>query len=371
MKISILKLVPKDWLIEDKRENIQISYQNFKGNNPKLFTFPKEIRIDEKFMEGVGLYLGDGDLNRKDKSHLGYCSKDKDIAKHALNFLQNYFNVNIKDITFTVQYKKENNKLKEEWASYLSIPKEKILTRFSNRHKNECIQIQVNGVIFRKIFEIVIKKILNKNFISNKKLRRGILRGLFAAEGNVGVDYLEKKPYISQMTFDLHINENQIEEIITNILDKESISYRINNRENRNSKEIIISNWINYKKFWEMDLFNLCQRKKDKFLNIMHNLKIYCILEDKYLSELFKKQNLKQKEIAKLINSWQGNVSKTIKGKHLLTLENFNLLCNRVNEKNHLDKIKNIRIGSLTILENNKENKNFINYLYNIKTNLV
>jgi len=118
-------------------------------------------------------------------------------------------------------------------------------------------------------------------------------------------------------------------------------------------------------------LFNLCQRKKDKFLDVMHNLKIYCILENKYILELFKKQNLKQKEIAKLINSWQGNVSKTIKGKHLLTLENFNLLCNRVNEKNHLDKIKNIRIGSLTILENNKENKNFINYLYNIKTNLV
>ena len=369
MEIYIPKLVPEGWIVKDKGENIELFYLNKRPqNNPKKrIEIPKQIKVDERFMEGVGLFLGDGDLRRVEKGHLGYASRDKDLAKYILLFLQDYFHINIKDITFTVQYRKRNKNLKEQWSSYLSIPKEKILMRFSKRHRNECIHIQVNSVVFRKIFELVIKEILNRKFIYNQVLRRGILRGLFAAEGNVGIDYKEKKNYISQITFNLHKKEVDIAEIITKCLDKEEITYKVIDREDRNSKEIIIFNWNNYKKLWEMKLFDICQRKKDKFLNILHNLKVYRSFEDRYRFELFKKQDLKQKELAKLINSWQGNISKTIKGKHLLTIEKFYLLGNRIKEKDLIDKIKDIRIGSLTTLKNNGENKNFIRYIYNIK----
>ena len=87
MKINIIKLVPKNWLIKDLGDKIEVTYKSKRGNyNRKAFVFPKEICMNEKFMEGIGLYLGDGDLNRKEKGHLGYCSKDKDIAKYAFSF---------------------------------------------------------------------------------------------------------------------------------------------------------------------------------------------------------------------------------------------------------------------------------------------
>jgi predicted XRE-type DNA-binding protein len=369
MKINITKLVPKNWEIKDLGKNIELCYKATKGKGPKSFVFPKEIMVDERFMEGIGLFLGDSDLNRKEKSHITYCSKDKDISEYALNFLKKYFLVDIKDITFTVQYKQKNKKLEEEWSNYLDIPKEKILTRFSDRHGNECIHIQVNGTVFRKMFEIVIGNVLKMDFMGNPVLRRAILRGLFAAEGNIGIDYKEKKDYISQITFDLHRKETHIEKIITSCLDIEGIKYKVVNRENRNSKEIIIFNWNNYKKFWEMNLFDLCHRKKNKFLEIMHNLKVSCFLEDDYRKELFNQQRLKQKEIAKIINSWQGNVSKTIKGELGLILEGFCKLNKRISYQGPLDKIIKINIGSLTTLENNEENKQFIEYLYNIKAN--
>tara|TARA_Y100000310_G_C20643080_1_gene795042 strand:+ start:777 stop:1928 length:1152 start_codon:yes stop_codon:yes gene_type:complete len=367
MKININNLIPKGWNIVNKGNKIKVSYQVKKGNSPKPIEFPKNIEIDEKFMEGLGLFLGDGDLNRKEKNHLNYVSKDKDIAKHALNFLQSKFNLKEENISFHIQYNKENKKMKEEWASFLDISPNKITTRFSERHRNECIQIQVNSVIFRKIFELTINKTLKTYNPKTQNLRRALIKGLFAAEGSIGIDYLEKKPYISQIVFDLHINETHIEKLITDILKKEKIIHKVNNRLDRNSKEIIIFNWNNYKKLEEMKTFDLCSRKKKKFYNLLKKLKIYCFLDRDYLIELFKKQNLKQKEIAKLIGSWQPNVSRLIKGKHQLSLEQYQLLANRINHRNPQSKIKSIRIGSLTHLENNKENRNFINYLYNIK----
>ena len=80
-------------------------------------------------------------------------------------------------------------------------------------------------------------------------------------------------------------------------------------------------------------------------------------------------QKLKQKEIAKMINSWQGNVSKTLKGELGIVMEGFCKLNKRVNYPNPLDKLIKINIGSLTTLENNEENKQFIEYLYRVKSN--
>ena len=104
MIINILKLIPKGWDCLIKNEVIEISYKAKKGGGPKPITFFKEILVDVKFMEGLGLFLGDGDLNRKEKRHLSFASKDKDIAKNALTFLINNFNLKISDTTFTIQY---------------------------------------------------------------------------------------------------------------------------------------------------------------------------------------------------------------------------------------------------------------------------
>jgi len=369
MIIRVTKLVPKNWLIKDCGKDIELFYLNkMPQNNPKKpILFPKIIQIDEKFMEGLGLFLGDGDMNRKEKCHLTYASKDKDIAKYALDFLIKCFNLEIKHVSFYIQYNKENCLMNQEWADYLGIPINKIKTSFSKRHKCECIQIQVNSVIFRKMFELIINAVLNKNYVKYPKLRRGLLRGLFAAEGNIGIDYLEKKPYISQIVFNLHINEDHIEKMIIQILGTENITYTIKNRVEKHSKEIIIYNWKNYKNLWEMNLFDLCQRKKEKFFYMLQKIKIYCELGQAYLIELFGSQDLYQKEIANLIGSWQGNVSRMIKGNHLLTFEQLLILCSRLGKEVNILKIKKVRIGNISKLRNNLKNKDFIDYLFKIK----
>ena len=90
-------------------------------------------------------------MHRKEKNHLNYVSTDKDIAKQALDFLRNKFNLNIKDVNFTIIYKKDNQNIENEWSSFLEIPENKVHKRFSIRHKKESMQIEVSGRIFRKI----------------------------------------------------------------------------------------------------------------------------------------------------------------------------------------------------------------------------
>jgi hypothetical protein len=53
-----------------------------------------------------------------------------------------------------------------------------------------------------------------------------------------------------------------------------------------------------------MTLFDICKRKKNKFLNIMKELKIYCIMYNKTRKKFFNSINLMQWEIAELIGSW-------------------------------------------------------------------
>lgn len=100
-------------------------------------------------------------------------------------------------------------------------------------------------------------------------------------------------------------------------------------------------------------------------------MKVYCFLYDNCLNELFSKQNLYQREIAKLIGSWQGNVSKVVSGTHQLTIEQYYLLGNRISDVNLFNKIKSIRIGNLTSLRNNKKNQEFIKYVYDSKINKI
>ncbi|MEK6932249.1 MAG: hypothetical protein AABW56_00455 [Nanoarchaeota archaeon] len=366
MQINITKLIPKNWLIKDLSDKIEVTYKLKRGNyNRKAFILPKEISLNKEFIEGVGLFLGDSDLNRKEKNHLTYASIDKEIAKKALNFLQDYFLIKLKDITFLVNYRDKNNKLKQEWSNYLKIPYNKILIRYSKRHNNEALQIQVNGVVFRKFFELVIKTVLSKPILSNKKLRRALLRGLFAAEGNVGIDYQEN--YITQICFSLNIKENNLINLIQKSLELEGVKNRLSKYERYNNVQIVVTNWNNYWKLWQINLFDICKRKKENFFNIMKNLNIYIKLKSDFRREFFSSLNLDQKEIARIIGSWQSNVSRTISGIHLLRIEQFSRLLKYSDYKikDIIKSTEEIRISSLTKFQPDYE---MLNYFFKIKS---
>ncbi len=364
MKINILQCIKKSLgkeyfikieILAEEKIRVSCKAKNGRGDyNRKAFVFPKCIVLDEQCIEGIALYLGDGDYHRKEKNHTTFASKDKDIAKCYLDFLRKYFLIRDEDVTFLVQFKRENKSLQKEWGETLRISPQKILTRKSERHKEETCQIQANGVIFRKVFYEIINIIRRKDFSLEKKKRRAFLRGLFAAEGCIGIDYKEKKPYISQVSFNLSLlQDEELKDELCKCLEKEGVGYKIIEDEKDHSLEVNIQNWKNYLKLWNIALFDICLRKKQKFESIAQAIDVYVKLKDAFRERFFASTNLSQKQIAEEIHSWQANVSRVVKGKHLLKGSQLMILLKNSSftKKEILENIIEIRIGKLTVLE--------------------
>ena len=146
------------------------------------------------------------------------------------------------------------------------------------------------------------------------------------------------------------------------VVKKEKIEYRTEIKPIDHSLKINVERWNNYLKLWGIKIFDLCQRKKDTFILISKNLDIYFSLSKEFRRLFFKSLNMSQNEIAKIIDSWQANVCKTIQGVHLLRIEQLSKLLEYTIYLKQ-DLIKNtsyLRIGSLTNIEINKTSLDFL-----------
>ncbi|MBU1111573.1 MAG: hypothetical protein ABIG93_02120 [archaeon] len=76
--INIQELVSESWSVGKLSNMIKISYlTKGRGNNPKPVIIPSKIIVNERFVEAVAMYIGDGKLS-DDKRHLDFTSKDRD-----------------------------------------------------------------------------------------------------------------------------------------------------------------------------------------------------------------------------------------------------------------------------------------------------
>lgn len=370
MQISILSLIPKSWIIDDLGDKIRVYYIVKRGHkyaNPRPVTFSKIMEIDENFIEGMALYLGDGSF-QKNKAHACFANKDKDVCRFMWDFFRERFGLSANDISCFVCYHYENPNISQDWSAALHIPKTKFKIKYSNRHKCEALTLQINRTIFRQVFEALTMKILELNFLKNNKLRRAFLRGLFAAEGCVGVATTDSpKPYINSISYHLSFYENKLANLIIKALELENINCCVVRKEKDHSTVIKATGWDNYWKLWRTGIFDLCERKRAKFLTVAKDLEVNCFLSKNFRTKLFSNTILLQKELAKQLNSWQGNVSKMIKGELGITLDRL-LILSRLSGicpeeiKRHVEKAM---VGRLTPIND----RSFVELAFNLKTN--
>jgi len=236
--MDVIELMHDEWIIDEDSENVTLWYYAKRGNyNRKAFIFPRNILIDSTFAEAIGMILGDGDMHRVEKCHFTYASKDVDILVFIISFLRNRLLVRNEDMTLMLLYRYIEPEI-DEMSEKLGVDKNKIKTKFSLRHNYPSMNIQVNGVIFRAVLEKIVEEFINSSFIDDTELRRGFLRGIFAAEGCVGVNYTEH--YICSITFTLSRKEQSIADLIQKCLLIEGISFTQSYR--KSTIETVISN---------------------------------------------------------------------------------------------------------------------------------
>ena len=374
MKLNIIEIAKEafkdkeELVIEELPEDkVEIWYKNKRmyrkigGTDPIPFILPKLIELDEEFAEAIGLYLGDGKTTESDTQHLDFANKDCDIIIFMLSFFNERLLASLNKMTISIKYKYGNKyRILEKWSKLLDIPKNKFKISHQPRNRYDTISIQINSSVLRKVFFEIIKVALN-SIKQNKNLRRGFLRGYFAAEGTIG--YNEKENYLNYVGFSYNPKtEARLRNYCISCLTKENI-FSIFRERSGNRAEIIVTKWTNYQKLLAIQIFDRCERKKKKFLEILLTRDIYCDLTRNFRQDMFTSLGMTQNQISKIIGSYQGNVSKTIRGMHLLNKHQIENLLPYTN-LSVLDFIKNtkaIRIGNSELILDRDFIENILN----------
>ncbi len=341
-----------------------IGYKSkYKIAQPKYIVVPNVIELDEEFVEGIGLYIGDGKLSPNDQNHLDYITVDEDIAEFVWNFFQRRFYVNPKDVTFIIRYKEGNvDDLRTKWSKILDISENKFRIQNRNRYKSkDSITIQINSrilrILFKKVVEITLAKIKN-----DESLRQGFLRGEFAADGKFGIEKDTNTYYISEVTFCYDANkETWLRDYIIDCLKLEDVT-----KFHSIPGYIRITGWENYIKFWKIGLLDRCSRKKNKFLKVIKQMNVRLEIDRNRLQKLIANTNLSKESIRKELNLHRTNINRVLRVEQLLTLEQIDKLLQLSKSawSEVLENINKIRIGRLTNLS---PSHNFILFLLNEK----
>lgn len=363
MKLSIINLIPKNWEIKKiSKEKIEIFYINqSRGNSPKKIILKKEIELDEQFIEGIAMYIGDGKLSN-DLNHLSFTTIDEDMLKFMLNFFNKYFEISPKKMFITLKQKKNqksNFKLKKIFKSNY----EKISKKLNERTKNDSIEFQISSVILRFIFKEIVEYIINNIKKFPRTLRKAFLRGLFAAEGSINIS----NNYLVYLGFHLSLKkEKKLALIIQNLLKQENIKSKLFFKKEKNEILIQITNWKNYSKCWEIELFNLNLRKKYKFFTKIKTTKFTCKVKKRFFQELISNKYLSQRELSLMIGIHPSTISEIKNNnKNFINLEFLIILCKITNipliklKKNIIE----FRVNNITKINDLK----FIDYVINVK----
>lgn len=99
-------------------------------------------------------------------------------------------------------------------------------------------------------------------------------------------------------------------------------------------------------------------------------MKACCSLEDEFRKDIFNEFKMNQRDIAKIMGTYQASVCRMKSGAFLPRIEQLIAVSEHLNkEKYNIDNIKrnikNIRIGNLTSLDD--YSKKFVDYLFNLK----
>ena len=294
--IQLIDFVPKEWNFELIDDFIIVWYIiKGRGNSPKSFTLPREVLLDENFIEAVGMYLGDGKLS-KDLVHLGYSSIDMDMSKFILDFFMNRFGVGIEHMTISIRFKEFKKEVLQQWSNALGVPTTKLKVQMTQLSRNESCEMQISGKVFRILFGNILETIQKSNFLNNKKLRRAFLRGLFATEGNIAIN--QKQNYIVCIQYHLSYHETYLASLIMKALKLEGIKHTYFKQERDTSLTIRMTGWQNYQKCWGSNLFGRSLRKEFLFLSKMRVTRFSCKLSEKMKERLFNVNYFSHRQLA-------------------------------------------------------------------------
>ncbi|MFH1317267.1 MAG: LAGLIDADG family homing endonuclease [Candidatus Woesearchaeota archaeon] len=186
-------------IINDININKNELYDNIKGfyylgSHKKQYTIiPKEIVLNEQFIEGYALYLAEGDTGFNGKTRprkLRFTNSDLSVIKLFLDWVKTYLPSNY--FYLKVIMPQDGNVNMIEVRKYLGLNQEQL--RVSRGYYNKIIKYRlcVDNAIIIDLFLSIHKKI-KKIVINDKELIIAYIRGMMIGEGTA---YFNRSRYV-------------------------------------------------------------------------------------------------------------------------------------------------------------------------------
>lgn len=283
-------------------------------NQPKKLSVPKNIDINEKLGEVLGMYYGDGTKNYHPAvEFVNFCPELIELWIRYLNNLgiksENlYYKIKISE-NCKIKHNINIQSVKNYWISKLGLTTNHNInthwvkskgTPSTYLRKYGSIVVGYNNSTFSLFFNSFIKNI--ENFLEDEKFRIGFIRGLFAAEGNINV---RKNGSLSL----IRIAGSKKARIFTsNILKK---YFNVIAKDDDQSNQIYFGR-LEHEKIKHLNIISLHPEKKEAYDRgykiLMRNLERTpdqnCVLRNKTaikILNLLKNKELKYKDIIKNI----------------------------------------------------------------------
>lgn len=254
------KLDYRDIFIKEEGKYLIISCNKIKP--PRRVRLKNKINIDKSFLEIIGLYFGDGgnSLSGSGNRKVTLINTNFILHKYWIQFLNN-FGINKNQLYIQIQ-KGFNSHLSDTnfidyWSNKLNLPKDRFCKTLSVKPFN-CVKygnlvISYHSKLFRKIFNNIFEFSLNL-CKKDKGLAVAFIRGLFAAEGYVGLNR-----YNSLNVLDISIKDKKRRLFVKNLFKK--IGGKIADNHNR----LKITGYLNFRLWKKFNLVGFHPNKKLKF----------------------------------------------------------------------------------------------------------
>lgn len=280
----VKKISSKTEFYEIKKQgnslDITKKYKNKKGR-PLSSKLPKQIIVSP---EVVGLIVGEGYIG--DRNFVFANSNEKAISE-VIDFLKQ-FNLSIKmylEISIKNKKKYFEDECREFWESYLKTTLKRIRLRkeFESITKHGTIHLIINNSLVAKLLREIIR-ISKTKIEKDKQFSINYLKGVIAAEGNINI----KKPTNCVYMVRISATEQEEREHYRRCLEKVGIKIFCDDMPTISPEEginrgwkttkgragaVIISRWENFIKVYELELLDLHNDKKTKFLQYFFNNK--------------------------------------------------------------------------------------------------
>lgn len=256
------------------------------------FVFPLKIKLNPSTF---GLIIGEGYI---DSRQFAFVNSNENIINHVLKFL-NQFNI---PLYFTLELAMKNmdngfiEDSKKAWECVVghSIKNIRVRKEFNNTTRKGILHIRCYNSCFARVLEIIFG--LSKNLVETDEcFSREYIKGILAAEGNVNVKKSTGCLYMVRISAKAETERAHYKRCLEKIgikiyckdmptIDKNDERVKFWKTNNGRGGAVIINRWANFYKMFSMDLLDIHENKRSKFVrHFLNNKTTKWLLEFKDL----------------------------------------------------------------------------------------